>query len=166
MLILSGCSGTEAAENALSKVTGNDHIQDDLLNYINEQLIPLQTEESTLVQQFNTQLDDPSIGDTELHDTLTEIIPVYKDLIGRIEVIRPDTTEVRDLHEMYIATANKQYNAMVQLQAAINNQDMNLVSEANEKLEEARRGDRAFNNALNDLSEAHNIVDIPSEENQ
>jgi len=159
VLVLSGCSDNSSAENVLAQVTGNDTVQDDLLNYINEQLIPVQTEESTLIQKYNETLDDPNNGDTELYDTLQSIIPDYKEVIERIESIQPETPEVRKLHEMYIATANKQFNAMVQMQAAAEKHDTNIVSEANEKLDEARKGEREFNNALEELSKSHNIVD-------
>ncbi|WP_051506911.1 hypothetical protein [Saccharibacillus sacchari] len=166
VLVLSGCSENGSAENILAQVTGNDPVQDDLLNYINEELIPLQTEESALIQKYNEKLDDPNSGDAELYDTLQSIIPDYKELIERIESIQPETPEVRELHEMYIATANKQYNAMVQMQAATEKHDMNIVSEANEKLDEARRGEREFSNALEKLSKAHNVVDDQGNSNE
>jgi hypothetical protein len=67
-------------------------------------------------------------SDEELYQTLnTTVIPKYKEFNSRLEKVSIATSEVKDVHEKYISASNKQYQAFLKLQIAIEKQDKNLV---------------------------------------
>lgn len=59
---------------------------------------------------------------------------------------------------MYVVAANTQYNAFTQTIAAIEQQDTNLITNANKKLTEAKKKLREFENKLDELAKEHNVV--------
>ncbi len=139
--------------------TAQNTIQDDLLNYINTDLPPLVEIEEEVMYTYEKVTGDNYTDDIVLYDALTEqIIPTYRKFVEQIEDIDPKTQEVKDLHELYIAAANTQFNAFTQMVAAIEQQDTNLITNANEKLTKARKGIRDFTNKLDELTKKHNVI--------
>jgi len=136
---------------------GSNPVQDDLIHYINEEVLPLADEENAITGAYESVTGENYVDDESLYAELETLIPKYRDYVAKIEEINPETDEVKELHELYIAASNKQYNAMVQISAALENQDVNLVSEANGKLDEARSGMREYRNRLEALAKEHDV---------
>jgi hypothetical protein len=147
VFILVGCSST-------------DPIQEDLLNYWNKQMLPLNSEESAIMDAYNNAIGDNYTNDEDLLVVLEQITPQYKKLAERIEAIRPETSEIKALHELFIVASNKQYNAFLQMATAIKQEDENLVVEANIKLDEASASLREYENNLKELQEEHDVEDV------
>ncbi|WEK54231.1 MAG: hypothetical protein P0Y55_16990 [Candidatus Cohnella colombiensis] len=142
----------------LLSACGNDPIKDDLLNYINNEVAPLGDEEDKLLTAYSNVTGDNYESDEDLYYALDEdIIPRYYKFITKLENIRPKTAEVKELHEIYVAAANNQYNAMTQVLAALEGQDYNLIAEANDKLSKGRKGVRDWQDRLSQLMKEHNI---------
>lgn len=138
--------------------SSSDPVQDDLLSYSNDYLLPIENEKTEILNAYNNVLGDSNASDEDINAVLSEIIPEYRSWIEKLEAIRPETDTVRELHEIYISASNKQFNAFVQIQAAIEQSDSNLVSEANVKLDEARSEIREYENKLASLDKEYNIV--------
>ena len=137
---------------------GSNPVQDDLINYINEETAPLFETESEIIGAYESVTGDNYTDDNALYDVLENtIIPMYSDFIDDIEQITPETEEVRALHEEYIEASNLQYNAMLKILSALENQDYALISEANEMLSEGRSMMRQYTNDLESLAEENNV---------
>jgi len=136
---------------------GSNPVQDDLISYLNEDLRPLADEETEIMGIYESITGENYADDESLYAEMENLIPRYRDYVAKVEEIRPETDEVKELHELYITASNKQYNAMVQISAALENQDVNLVSEANGKLDEARSGMREYRNRLEALAKKHDV---------
>jgi hypothetical protein len=146
VFMMVGCSST-------------DLVQEDLLNYWNEQMVPLDSEETAIMDAFNNAIGDNYTSDEDLLVVLEKITPQYKKLNERIEAIRPETPEIKALHELYIVASNQQYNAFLQMNAAIKQADENLVVEANQKIDEASASLREYENKLIELQKEHDVED-------
>lgn len=133
-------------------------VQDDLLNYLNDELAPLADTETEIIDSYDSVMGLNYTSDEEAYNVLTEdVMPKYREFALELEEIQPTTQEVREIHDLYIAAVNKQYNAIVQMIAALEHQDTNLVVEANEKLDEGRAGIRDYRNKLHALAAEHHV---------
>ncbi|MHA7138117.1 hypothetical protein ACRTEV_12730 [Rossellomorea arthrocnemi] len=143
LMVLSGCS---------------DPVQDDLLNYINEDMKPLAVLEEEAIAEYDSVTGDNYVDDMTTYIHIEEVVvPMYRDFIEQLEAVDPETSEVKELHESYIEAVNIQNNAMLRLLAAIEQQDYEMVADANEMLAEGRAGIRSFTSELERLAEEHNV---------
>lgn len=70
-----------------------------------------------------------------------------------MEAIQPAESELREIHEIYIKAWNAQYGAFTLLVSAIETQDYSIVTQANDRLDAARKGMRDYQAALKDYAE-------------
>ena len=84
--------------------------------------------------------------------------PSVRKFVEGLEEIKPKTKEVQELHELYVEAANMQYNALVQIMAAIEQLDTNIIANANEKMSEGRKKLREFETKLLELAEEQNVT--------
>lgn len=137
----------------------SDPVQDDLLNYINNELDALVELEEEAVSEYESVVGDNYIDDWTTYFHIEEVvIPKYRHFVDKLESIRPATKEVREVHEIYIEAVNKQQNAMVKILAGIEAQNLELIFDANELLDEGRAGIRKFINEIEELADNHNVV--------
>jgi PBP1b-binding outer membrane lipoprotein LpoB len=137
---------------------GQDPVQKDLLNYVNNEMPKVDDLESNALSGYNSVTGNNYTDDSEMYRVLTDsVIPTYRTFTQKLEEIKPQTPEVQAIHEIYIEAVNNQYNGMVQLSAACENQDTNLVAQANEKLDKGRKGIRDFQSKLDELSKKHGV---------
>ncbi|MFG6497013.1 hypothetical protein P8610_16755 [Fictibacillus sp. UD] len=144
ILILSGCGG--------------DPVQDDLLNYVNEQMPKLADDETEIVGKYADVTGMNYTDDYTLYDALKlEIIPEYNAFISDLEAVEIETDELRKIHEDYIEAANIQASAFLQIVTAIENQDSAIINEANEKLNTARKMMRDYKSDVEKLAKEHDV---------
>lgn len=135
-----------------------DPIQDDILKYVNEDLPPIASLEAESVLAYQNATGDNYKDDNDLYQTLElNVIPKYRDFVNELETISPDTKELRNIHEVYIEAANNQLNAFLKVQSAIENQDSELIIEANQMLADSRAKLRQWQGDLKDLAKEHNV---------
>jgi hypothetical protein len=134
IFILSGCG---------------DAVQDDLPDYVNKKAPPLAKEEEKAVGLYESVTGANYTDDAITYDAiLNEVIPEYRNFIEDLESTEVKTDELRKIHENYIETANLQNSAFLMFVTAIENQDIALVNEANQKLNKARKMFRDYQHDL------------------
>ncbi len=142
----------------------SDPVQDDLIHYINNEMPRVAALESRAMDAYNGVTGDNYQSDQMLYDTLTHtVIPNYKEFADQLEAVKPATRELQEIHEKWIAGANKQLVAFNIMLPAIEKQDPEAIQRANEKLAEGRAEIRSFNSLLEELEKAHNVVITPRE---
>lgn len=144
----------------ISLVTGclNDPVQDDLITYINDDIPTVFELELKAVGTYDSVTGPNYTDDIVLYEALVnEIIPTYNEFVRELEAISIDTDEVREIHEGYIKGANLQYNAFVRMVTALEQQDRQLIEEANSMLDEARKLMRDYQVNIKNLAEEHNV---------
>jgi hypothetical protein len=139
-------------------------IKDDLLNYINVELLEVVQYETDTITAWDSVSGDNYTDDYTMYEVLTEtIIPTYREFVNRIEPItlRLKTKEVRDLNEKYVEAVSLQMNGFLILINAIETQDSSLVVQFNERLDKGRRLVREWQIELQDLCDKNGVIIQP-----
>lgn len=144
LFILSGC--------------GKDVVQEDLLNYVNEEMPKLAAVEKQINDDYTSVTGENYSGDETLHTKMTEtILPSSNKYIKELEKVKTSTPEVRELHEKLIELTNLQHNAFIMIVSAIEKQDGAEIAQANEKLATSRKMARDWQESLKQLAEKHDV---------
>lgn len=143
LLVLAGCGGP---------------VQDDILNYVNEELKTAQSLEDKAVSAYEGVAGVNYTDDQTMYDALVnEVIPTYTDLLSELETVRIETDELKEIHEMYLSGAKLQFSAFEKIIEAIEKQDSSIIDEANQLLEEGRLQIEDYNDKLDELAKEHNV---------
>lgn len=143
LLVLAGCGGP---------------VQDDILNYVNEELKTAQTLEDKAVSAYEGVAGVNYTDDQTMYDALVnEVIPNYTDLLSELESVKIETDELKEIHEIYLSGAKLQYSAFEKIIEAIEKQDAGIIDEANQLLEEGRLQIEDYNDKLDKLAKEHNV---------
>lgn len=144
VFMLSGCFG--------------DPVQDDLLNYVNKEMPKAFDLETKAVSAYDDVSGPNYTDDQTMYDALNnEIIPNYKAFVDELDAVKTETDEVRKVHEIYIKGAESQYRAFLKIKSALEQQDANMIEDANNLLSEARQHIRDYQNELNKLAKEHDV---------
>lgn len=138
---------------------GSDPVQDDLINYINNQLPAIATLEDKVTSEYQAIKKDSNADDAAFAAKLKDvIIPASDELIAKSKATVLATEEVKKLHDKYIASMTKQSEAFAILLDAAKNSDENLVKTANDKLTEAENLSKEYLADLETLKKDHDVV--------
>ncbi|BDH60648.1 hypothetical protein MTP04_07780 [Lysinibacillus sp. PLM2] len=133
-------------------------VTEELLSYVNEDLVPLAEKETEILEEYASVTGENYTDDETTYYHISDVIlPLYTDFIEDIEALKFESTEIRDVHELFIQAHNTQYNGIVQVMSAIENQDYDMMIQANEKLEEGRTGLRDYQYELQDLAKKYDV---------
>ncbi|MBE6694028.1 MAG: hypothetical protein E7589_04620 [Ruminococcaceae bacterium] len=135
---------------------GEDAVQSDLLDYINNDMTDVSALDSDVVDLYNKAKN--SVNDYTMYQILCdEVIPKSKELIEKAEAVEIGTDEVKAAHELYLDAINKQNQALTLMLSALENQDYTVLTQANEKLDESRRLMRDYESELKALAKEHDV---------
>lgn len=141
---------------AIALFSGGDAVQDDLLDYINNdtnEMVELDAEVIELYEKAQNSANDYTMYEI----LMNEVIPKSKKLIEEAESIEIETSEVKKVHEIYLDAINKNNQAFTLMLSALENQDYTVMTQANEKLDEARKLLRDYESALETLAKEHDV---------
>ena len=91
---------------AIAMFSGGDAVQDDLLDYINNdtnEMVELDAEVIELYEKAQNSANDYTMYEI----LMNEVIPKSKELIEEAESIEIETSEVKKVHEIYLDAINK-----------------------------------------------------------
>ncbi|TCZ78266.1 hypothetical protein E0485_09100 [Paenibacillus albiflavus] len=137
---------------------GSNPVQKDLLSYINDYIVPMAPEETKIMDQFESVTGANYTDDETLYNMLMDtIIPAYRDYSDKLQTIQPETPEVRELHEQYIALSVVTQSTFIGFADALEKQDLGLANEANTKLQQANKLGREFQTQLKDMAKKYKV---------
>ena len=133
---------------------------DTYVNRYNDYVMAISTiadDEEYIVNKYQSMFDD-NLDDYDMYTTLKDdIIPKAKDFIKKLEEIRPKDKELREIHDILIDAWNKQSGAFTMMLFALENGDYAQMTEANDRLDMARKLFRDFQDALEDYRAKYGI---------
>lgn len=134
-------------------------IQEDLINYINNQLPTVVELENKISTEYEANTGDNFTDDPTLAAKLKNvIIPASDELLAKTKTIVPVTEEVLKVHSKYIAVVAEQNEAFNLLLQAAQKSDTKLVTTANEKLRDADKVSKEYLSDIQDLKKEYKIV--------
>lgn len=137
---------------------GSDPVQDDLINYINNQVKPIAELENKVTTEYAAIKGDSKADDAAFAAKLKDvIIPANNELIAKAKATVPATEEVKKVHDKYIASVNAQNEAFVILLEAAQKNDEELVKTANEKLTVSEKISKEYLADLEALKKEHGV---------
>ena len=137
---------------------GSDPVQDDLINYINNQLPALATLEEKVTSEYQAVNDDSEADDAAFAAKLKDvIIPTATELIAKAKATVPATEEVKNVHNKYIVAVTLQSEAFDILLDAAKKSDGELAKTATAKLKEVERLSKEYIADLETLKKDHNV---------
>lgn len=144
ILILTGCT--------------TNPIQEDIIKYVNETLPTVVDIEAAVIAGYESATGENYVDDaTTLSIIQDEVTPKANTWIAMVELIKPDTAELRAVHEIYIESVNVMSQAMGLITSGIVQGDVALVYEANEKMALQRKLTRQFLSELEQLAKENNV---------
>ena len=144
----------------LSIISCSSPTQNELLQYINTEIPKIATMESEVMDIYNNVTGENYKDDETLSNKLSDdVIPKYKKFVEALENISENLKEpeIIKINEIYIEAANAHFSAFVVLLAGLENQDLALVNQANEKLAMGRKLIRQYQLDLKTLAKSNNI---------
>jgi len=138
----------------------SDPVQDDLLNYINNQVPTVVDLEKKVATEYASTTGTNYTDDATLAAKLKDvIIPASDELITKTKAIIPATDEVSKIHSKYIAAITGQHEAFNLLLQAVQTNDAALVTTVNEKLATAGTVSKEYVADLQALKKEHEVTD-------
>ncbi|WP_461206824.1 hypothetical protein [Clostridium sp. DL1XJH146] len=122
MAVLTGCS--------------SDPVQDDLINYINNEVSTLVETENSVTEEYSAIIENSEATDIEFAAKLKDvIIPASEELVAQAKAIVPETEEVAAVHNKYVEAVTEQNEGFVLfLQATQKNNELVEYSTNSEML--------------------------------
>lgn len=142
-----------------------DPVQQDLLNYINVEMPKVATVETEAITAYESVSGENYQNDSIMYFTMVEtVLPKYQEFYTTLESIKPATEEVASLHKEYIHAAADQLEAFKLIIEAIEKQDAQIITRANEDLAEGRALLKMWRADLDSACLKHNVVFNSEEE--
>lgn len=142
---------------------GSDPVQDDLINYINNQLPAIATLEKKVTSEYEAIKSDSNADDAAFAAKLKDvIIPAATELTTKAKETVPATEEVKQLHDKYIKAVTLQSEAFNILLDAAEKSDEALAKTGAEKLSEAEKIANEYLTDLETLKKDHGVENVES----
>ncbi len=136
-----------------------DKVQQDLLNYINVEMPTVAALETEAGTAYESVSGENYQGDSIMYFTISEtVVPRYQEFYDKLKDIKPATDEVATLHKEYVQAAADQLEAFKLILEAIEKQDAQIITRANEDLAEGRALIKMWRADLDSACNKHNVV--------
>ena len=137
---------------------GNEAVKEDLLNYANVELQKIVATEETVANSYESVTGTSYTTDENVISALeSKIIPESSKLIEAARNIVPKTSEVQDVHAIYLSAVDEQHSAFNTMLPALKEQNLDKIKEANKKLDSARAKTEDYLKELQALATKNDI---------
>ena len=134
-------------------------VQDDLLNYINVEMPKIADLESEATDAYARVSGENYQNDSIMYFTIQQnVIPPYEEFNSIIKSIKPATPEVQAMHNEYIEAAKDQLEAYHLVLEAIEKQDAEIITKANEDMDKAQQLIIYWRKDLDEACKKHDVV--------
>jgi len=132
-------------------------VQDDLLDYLNNRIVPLHPLEQKGMAYENCVRKAGSERQA-LRALRQQVISAYRLLLNKLKAIRPRTKEVQNVHALHLRAAATYLSALSQMETAIARRSPRRMRAATRQARLANKLFTAFGKRLDELAKAHNVV--------
>jgi len=136
-----------------------DRVTGDLANYVNQGILRIAELERVSLEKYAAVTGANYTTDKRFHDVLRQdVVPLYKRFIDGLRGLRPETEEVRRLHNIYIQGAGDLYEGFREMMVGLEQGDENIIRAANQKIDKGRLENERWRNELLTLAERHGLT--------
>jgi hypothetical protein len=155
MAAMTGCGNkTDSTED--SQVS----VKNDLVEFVGTEIPEVEAKEVQVMDAYNAYFAEDSTVDTDKlqQDLSDNLIPTYKEFLDDTEAIEVATDEVKELKTLYLDAMNTQYQALLKVQSAIENNDTDIQDEAKDLITQANDKYTQYNDAVYELAQKENVT--------
>lgn len=135
-----------------------DPVKDELYTFVNEDLAAVKTEQNAAINEYNGYFAQEDVDTDALLAALdSSIIPAYEGVLEELNAIETSTDEVGALKTQYVEGATLQLEALRLTKEAIENGNVDALSEASAKIQEAKVAFSDYQSDLRILASEHNL---------
>ena len=102
------------------------------------QMQALSGQELDILTRYDSVTGENFTDDLTMFNTLMDLLPDLQSFISAVEAIRPTDSKLATLHETYVEGWNLQSKGMTLAAAALQQQDISKLAEANDYLAQGR----------------------------
>ena len=133
-------------------------VKDDLIDYINNGIVPLAGKEAAAMERFQSVSGVNSKSDAHSAATIsTIVVPEYRTFVKQLEDIKPKTDEVRTLHQFYVDGAKRQQEGMEQMAQALETSNIAGVLQANATIAKGASDIKHWTKKLKELADEQGV---------
>ncbi|NOZ13165.1 MAG: hypothetical protein GXO69_05890 [Acidobacteria bacterium] len=137
---------------------GPDPVQDDLIDYINNQIPEFAAAASTIIDNYNAVSGKNFKDDATLYKALREkILPECQKMEIILKKVSPKTDDVKKLHSLYVEAYRHEFKGFLLLKTAIEKQDSGIIPAANAEFKKMKQLQHQWRNKLEELNKKHNV---------
>lgn len=133
----------------------------DLKHYINVDIAAIEKTEADAINDFNDIMksfeETPEFYKKMYTTLIGTTIPSYQEFYENLKKIAPETTDVSNIHKLYLTGAEKQLEALKTFRDGISEKNEYKIASANKMLEEAKAIMTEYRKAIIELAEDLNI---------
>ncbi len=156
---VSPLSGVLLMLSLLLAACGTDPVQQDLMTYINTDMQKIDRMESVATEAYASVSGENYSSDKIMYNVMTtKVIPNYKDFLEKLKAVKPRTKEVQDVHSLWVQGAELQMKGFSMIVTALENQDADMIQQANGILSTGGEKIEEFRTKLNALAKAHQVT--------
>ncbi|MEW6668924.1 MAG: hypothetical protein AB1512_27255 [Thermodesulfobacteriota bacterium] len=135
-----------------------DPVARDLAEYVNRGVLGIAELERVSLEKYAAVTGTNYTTDKRFYDALRDdVVPLYKRFLDGLRRLRPETEEVRQLHNVYIRAAVSLYEGFREMMVGLEQQDVNIVRAANRKIEKGRAENERWRKELTALTGKHGL---------
>ena len=133
---------------------GTDPVYEDLSNYLNVEMVEVNSEYEKLTAEVGTweTLEDDAAIKKSIDDTL---LPLVNGSLEKLKDITPETEEVKAIKDKYVKVMETYKTGFEALSEGCETQDEATINAGSQKLEEAVELLDEYNKALEELAKEH-----------
>ncbi len=153
---LTAC-GKDKAED--TKVDDANVVQEDLVEFINEELPGIATDKDNALTVYNSYFTGSTVDNAALvADLKANAIPSMETYISNLNAIEVETTEVEEIKQLYLMGVQKQYEAMKMVVNAVENEMPDYLVQAEALIVEAHTYMSDYETKVIEVASNHNIT--------
>ena len=142
----------------LESVNENTDMANSIVDYINNDLVEVLELESEYLDYYDAVTGENFSNDGDFYVALIDnILPAISKLVEVSESIEPEVKEIADIHNTYIDAVKTQTEALMILMKALEESNVDGVTEANLKMQTANNSRALFEEELVKLAEEYNV---------
>jgi len=142
----------------VSNACASDPVQEDLIDYINNQVPKFAAVASEIVNDHNAVSGKNFQDDAALYKALQgKILPECRKMEIILKEVSPKTPEIRKLHALYVEAYQHEYRGFLLIKTAIEKRDSGIIPTANVEFKKMKQLQQKWREQLDRLNKKHNI---------
>lgn len=149
--LATGCGSSEKGEEITE--------ESELIRMLNEDIPAIQEKELSAMEAYNSYFEGAETDkDKLLEDLNNNIIPEYEEFMEELAGLTYETAQVKECYQLYYDSMEAQYQALIKVRQALDEENEDYQSEAADYLETAKATYENYKAKISEVAAENNII--------